>query len=42
MEKIIEKLYGKQGVIMYEKVEKIINDWDLIELFFLVLKDEYS
>ncbi|EAF2468223.1 DUF1871 family protein, partial [Listeria monocytogenes] len=27
---------------MYEKVEKIINDWDPIELFPLAPKDEYS
>ncbi|EAF3184948.1 DUF1871 family protein, partial [Listeria monocytogenes] len=27
---------------MYEKVEKIINDWDPIELFPLTPKDEYS
>ncbi|EAC8103575.1 DUF1871 family protein [Listeria monocytogenes] len=27
---------------MYETVEKIINDWDPIELFPLAPKDEYS
>lgn len=27
---------------MYDKVEKIINEWDPIDLFPLALKDEYS
>ncbi len=28
--------------IMYDKVEKIINEWDPIDLFPLAPKDEYS
>ncbi|MBC1669556.1 DUF1871 family protein [Listeria welshimeri] len=27
---------------MYKKVEKIINDWDSVDLFPLTPKDEYS
>ena len=27
---------------MYDKVEKIINEWDPIELFPMAPKDEYS
>lgn len=27
---------------MYKKVEKIINDWDSVDLFHLAPKDEYS
>ena len=32
----------KAEKIMYDKIEKIINEWDPIELFSLEPKDEYN
>ena len=40
--KSIKEIVWKIRKIMYDKVEKIINEWDPIDLFPVAPKDEYS
>lgn len=40
--KSIKEIVWKVRKIMYDKVEKIINEWDPIDLFPMAPKDEYS
>lgn len=40
--KSIKGIVWKIRKIMYDKVEKIINEWDPIDLFPMAPKDEYS
>ncbi|GGC92573.1 DUF1871 family protein [Enterococcus wangshanyuanii] len=40
--KSIKEIVWKIRKIMYDKVEKIINEWDPIDLFPMAPKDEYS
>ncbi len=40
--KSIKEIVWKIRKIMYDKVEKIINEWDPIDLFPMAPEDEYS